>query len=88
MEKKEVYFERAKIMIDEQISKLERLKAKLQDSRGKYSKSKSDIDDFTHSAEDSFDNLKERFEELGIDIYNSFKKFFSKESSKSDKNRD
>jgi hypothetical protein len=82
MEKKEVYFERVKIMIDEQISKLERLKAKLQDSKGKYSETKSKIDDFTHSTEDSFDNLKERFEELGIDIYNSFKKFFSNGSSK------
>ncbi len=94
MNKKDAYIEKAKAKIDEQIAKLDLLKAKAQgeiadhklksqekiaELETKIKEAKTHLAEITDAAEDAWENIKNKFDNLADDIGSSFKKFFGKD---------
>jgi predicted nucleic acid-binding Zn-ribbon protein len=94
MNKKEAYIEKAQAKINEQIGKLNQLKAKAQgeiadqklksqeiieEVEAKIKDAKAHLSDITEATEDAWENIKIKFDHLADDIGTSFKKFFSKD---------
>ena len=94
MNKKDAYIEKAKAKIDEQIAKLDLLKAKAQgevadhklksqekiaELETKIKAAKTHLAEITDAAEDAWENIKNKFDNLADDIGSSFKKFFGKD---------
>lgn len=91
MSKKDAYVEKAQAKIEEHSAKLDQLKAKVKGEvadnkieghkqieklESKLDAAKKRLAEITDSAEDTWEDLTERFENLGDDIGASFKKFF------------
>ena len=94
MTKKEAYIEKAQAKINEQTAKLEGLKAKAQgeiadqkikslekieELEVKIKDAKAHLSEIADAAEDAWENIKNKFDQLADDIGSSFNKFFSKE---------
>jgi DNA repair exonuclease SbcCD ATPase subunit len=93
MSKKDAYIEKAQAKIEEQSAKLEQLKAKLKgetasikiESNKRIEKLESNLDaaktrlaEIKDSAEDAWEDLTERFDNLADDVGASVKKFLGK----------
>jgi len=93
MSKKEIYLEKAQAVIQEQSEKLEKLKArmkvevadkktqtleKIEKLETKLNTAKLRIIDVSEAAEDAWEDLTERFDNLADEVGESLKKFFSK----------
>lgn len=94
MTKKEAYIEKAQAKINEQTAKLEGLKAKAQgeiadqkikslekieELEVKIKDAKAHLSEIADAAEDAWENIKNKFDQLADDIGSSFKKFFTKD---------
>ena len=94
MSKKEAYIEKAKAKIDKQMAKLEELKAKargeiaegkiksqqkIDELEAKMKAAKAHLTEITDSAEDTWESIKGRFDDLADDIGAALKKFFAKD---------
>lgn len=94
MSKKDVYIEKAQAKINEQMAKLDQLKAKAQgeiadqkikslekidELETKIKEAKVHLTEITEAAEDSWENIKNKFDNLVDDIGIAFKKFFGKD---------
>jgi len=99
MSKKDAYIEKARAKIDEQIAKLDQLKAgaqdeiadkkiktheKIEELEAKIKDAKAHLSEMTDAAEDAWENIKNKFDNLADDIGHSFKKFFGKDEQDSD----
>ncbi len=98
MSKKDAYIEKAQAKIDEQISNLDQLKAKakgeiadqklkshekIEELEAKIKDAKSHLSEITDAAEDAWEHIKNKFDNLADDIGHSFKKFFAKDEQDS-----
>ena len=98
MSKKEEYIEKARAKINEQIAKIDQLKAKAQgeladqklksqekieELEAKIKDAKAHLSEITDAAEDSWEKIRKRFDHLADDIGSSFKKFFGKDEQDS-----
>lgn len=98
MRKKEAYIEKAQAKINEQIAKLDQLKAKAQgeiadqklksqekieELEAKIKEAKAHLSEIADAAEDAWENIKNKFDHLSDDIGSSFKRFFGKDEQDS-----
>ena len=98
MNKKDAYIAKAQAKIDEQVAKLNVLKAKakgeiaeqkiksqekIKELEAKINQAKAHVSEIADAAEDAWENLKNRFDTLAEDIGGSFRKFFGKEEQDS-----
>ena len=98
MSKKEAYIEKAQAKINEQIAKVDQLKAKAQgeiadkklksqekikELEAKIKDAKAHLSEITDAAEDGWENIKNKFDHLADDIGSSLKKFFGKDEQDS-----
>ncbi len=94
MSKKEVYIEKAQAKINELMTKLDQLKSKdqgeladqkikshekIEELESKIKGAKVHLAEITDAAEDTWENIINKFDHLADDIGNSFKRFFSKD---------
>ena len=101
MSKKDAYIEKAKAKVDEQMAKLELLKAKAQgeiaegkiksqekidELEAKIKAAKAHLAEIIDAAEDTWENIKDRFEDLADDIGGAFKKLFAKDEQQNQTN--
>jgi predicted nucleic acid-binding Zn-ribbon protein len=98
MSRKDAYIEKAQAKINKQIAKLDQLKAKAQgeiadqkfksqdkieELEAKIKGAKAHLSEITDAAEDAWDNIKNKLDNLTDDIGSSFKKFFGKDEQES-----
>ena len=93
MSKKDAYLDKAQAMIDEQAAKIDQFKAKvkggvadtkiegheaIEKMEAKLTAAKARLAEITDSAEDKWENLTSRFDDLTEELSASVKKFFAK----------
>jgi predicted nuclease with TOPRIM domain len=98
MSKKDAYIKKAQAKIDEQIAKLDQLKArargeiadkeiksreKVDELESKIREAKARLSEITDAADDAWENIKDKFDHLADDIGSSFKRFFGKDEQES-----